>query len=29
MAYYRQVGDIPPNRHTQYRRPDGGCTTRN
>jgi homogentisate 1,2-dioxygenase len=24
MAYYRQVGDIPPKRHTQYRRPDGG-----
>ncbi|MEX5635951.1 homogentisate 1,2-dioxygenase [Parafrankia sp. FMc2] len=24
MAYYRQVGDIPPKRHTQFRRPDGG-----
>ncbi|TVZ90384.1 homogentisate 1,2-dioxygenase [Streptomyces sp. BK340] len=24
MTYYRQVGDIPPKRHTQHRRPDGG-----
>ncbi len=24
MAYYRQVGDVPPKRHTQHRRPDGG-----
>ena len=24
MAYYRQVGSIPPKRHTQHRRPDGG-----
>jgi hypothetical protein len=24
MACYRQVGDIPPARHTQHRRPDGG-----
>jgi homogentisate 1,2-dioxygenase len=24
MAYYRSVGDIPPKRHTQHRRPDGG-----
>ncbi|WP_018637800.1 homogentisate 1,2-dioxygenase [Parafrankia elaeagni] len=24
MAYYRQVGDVPPKRHTQFRRPDGG-----
>jgi homogentisate 1,2-dioxygenase len=24
VAYYRQVGDIPPKRHTQHRRPDGG-----
>src|SRR3954454_5702710 len=24
MAFYRQVGDIPPKRHTQHRRPDGG-----
>ena len=24
MAYYRQVGEIPPKRHTQFRRPDGG-----
>jgi len=23
MAYYRRVGDIPPKRHTQHRRPDG------
>ena len=22
--YYRAVGDIPPKRHTQFRRPDGG-----
>ena len=24
MAHYRQVGDVPPKRHTQHRRPDGG-----
>jgi homogentisate 1,2-dioxygenase len=24
MAYYRHVGDVPPKRHTQHRRPDGG-----
>jgi homogentisate 1,2-dioxygenase len=24
MAYYRRSGDIPPKRHTQHRRPDGG-----
>ncbi|HEX2903303.1 MAG TPA: homogentisate 1,2-dioxygenase [Jatrophihabitans sp.] len=24
MAYYRQLGTIPPKRHTQFRRPDGG-----
>jgi homogentisate 1,2-dioxygenase len=24
MAFYRQAGDIPPKRHTQHRRPDGG-----
>ncbi|TVT21393.1 homogentisate 1,2-dioxygenase [Amycolatopsis rhizosphaerae] len=24
MAYYRQVGEIPPKRHTQFRTPDGG-----
>jgi homogentisate 1,2-dioxygenase len=24
MAFYRQVGNIPPKRHTQFRRPDGG-----
>jgi homogentisate 1,2-dioxygenase len=24
MAYYRQVGDIPRKRHTQFRKPDGG-----
>src|SRR3954471_25067341 len=24
MAFYRQVGDAPPKRHTQHRRPDGG-----
>lgn len=24
MAFYRQTGDIPPKRHTQHRRPDGG-----
>ncbi len=23
MAYYRQVGEVPPKRHTQHRRPDG------
>jgi homogentisate 1,2-dioxygenase len=24
MAYYRAVGEVPPKRHTQFRRPDGG-----
>src|SRR5262245_33149339 len=24
MAYYRAVGELPPKRHTQHRRPDGG-----
>ncbi len=24
MPYYRRVGDVPPKRHTQFRRPDGG-----
>ncbi|HEX9681813.1 MAG TPA: homogentisate 1,2-dioxygenase [Acidimicrobiales bacterium] len=24
MTYYRQVGEVPPKRHTQFRRPDGG-----
>ncbi len=24
MAFYRQLGDVPPKRHTQHRRPDGG-----
>jgi homogentisate 1,2-dioxygenase len=24
VAFYRQVGEIPPKRHTQFRRPDGG-----
>src|SRR5690606_4778149 len=24
MAYYRSVGEVPPKRHTQFRRPDGG-----
>src|SRR4051812_8610274 len=24
MAFYRRVGDVPPKRHTQHRRPDGG-----
>ena len=24
MAYYRRVGDVPPKRHTQHRRADGG-----
>jgi homogentisate 1,2-dioxygenase len=24
VAFYRQVGDVPPKRHTQFRRPDGG-----
>ncbi|RKT88448.1 homogentisate 1,2-dioxygenase [Saccharopolyspora antimicrobica] len=24
MAYYRQIGEVPPKRHTQHRRPDGG-----
>jgi homogentisate 1,2-dioxygenase len=23
VAFYRQVGDVPPKRHTQHRRPDG------
>ncbi|GIM96321.1 homogentisate 1,2-dioxygenase [Paractinoplanes toevensis] len=24
MTFYRQVGSVPPKRHTQHRRPDGG-----
>ncbi|RBY85166.1 homogentisate 1,2-dioxygenase [Blastococcus sp. TF02A-26] len=24
MAFYRRVGEVPPKRHTQFRRPDGG-----
>jgi homogentisate 1,2-dioxygenase len=24
MAYYRRIGEVPPKRHTQFRRPDGG-----
>jgi homogentisate 1,2-dioxygenase len=24
MAYYRQVGAVPPKRHTQHRTPEGG-----
>ena len=24
MAYYRALGSVPPKRHTQHRRPDGG-----
>src|SRR3954463_12390102 len=24
MAFYRQVGEVPQKRHTQFRRPDGG-----
>ncbi|WP_029433264.1 homogentisate 1,2-dioxygenase [Blastococcus sp. URHD0036] len=24
MAHYRRVGQVPPKRHTQFRRPDGG-----
>ncbi|GAA5144828.1 homogentisate 1,2-dioxygenase [Pseudonocardia eucalypti] len=24
MAYYRQLGEVPPKRHTQHRTPDGG-----
>jgi homogentisate 1,2-dioxygenase len=24
MPHYRSVGDVPPKRHTQFRRPDGG-----
>ncbi|MCZ2524524.1 homogentisate 1,2-dioxygenase [Streptomyces sp. NPDC059506] len=24
MAFYRSIGDVPPKRHTQHRRPDGG-----
>ena len=24
MPYYRQVGEVPPKRHTQFRAPDGG-----
>ncbi|WP_199752222.1 hypothetical protein [Actinoplanes sp. ATCC 53533] len=25
MAHYRLLGDVPPKRHTQHRRPDGGA----
>src|SRR2546421_2508684 len=24
MPYYRSIGEVPPKRHTQFRRPDGG-----
>src|SRR4030095_16830924 len=24
VAHYRQVGEVPAKRHTQFRRPDGG-----
>ena len=24
MPYYRQVGELPRKRHTQFRKPDGG-----
>ena len=24
MVFYRQVGQVPPKRHTQFRKPDGG-----
>jgi len=24
MAFYRRLGEVPPKRHTQFRRPDGG-----
>ncbi|GAB3425003.1 homogentisate 1,2-dioxygenase [Flindersiella endophytica] len=24
MTYYRRVGEVPPKRHTQFRKPDGG-----
>src|SRR4051794_14063938 len=24
MTFYRQVGQVPPKRHTQFRKPDGG-----
>src|SRR2546430_4205578 len=24
MPYYRRAGEVPPKRHTQFRRPDGG-----
>jgi homogentisate 1,2-dioxygenase len=24
VAFYRRVGEVPPKRHTQFRRPDGG-----
>ena len=27
MPYYRSVGRVPPKRHTQFRRPDGGLYT--
>jgi homogentisate 1,2-dioxygenase len=27
MPYYRQVGEIPPKRHTQFRQPDGSLYT--
>ena len=28
MPYYRSLGEIPPKRHTQHRRPDGGPVLR-
>src|SRR6266545_717205 len=24
MSFYRQIGEVPPKRHTQFRQPDGG-----
>ena len=27
MPFYRQLGEIPPKRHTQFRKPDGGLYT--
>ena len=28
MSYYFKLGKIPHKRHTQFRSPDGRCTTR-
>ena len=27
MAYYRQVGEVPQKRHTQFRKDDGSLVT--